>query len=161
VTQEIESLRKAVDAHRDAEKVQTSALQAEVDALEAIQAERVQEQAQTLEEETNRAREAASREARRVGERLILQYRQQVQANLRALREGAQQKYDDAMRSVSDEVRSRFNDRMKELEVKAIEVQSRGSGLRQQIATVAAQVEAVQRVVHQATARRKNLQVQF
>ena len=76
-----------MDAHREAEKVQASTLQAEVDALEAVQKEKSQEQAEVLQAEMARAREAAAREAQRVGERLVLQHRQQVQAQLREMRD--------------------------------------------------------------------------
>jgi len=123
--------------------VQASALRAEVDALEAMQRDRAETQAVTLAGEVSRAREAASREAKRVGERLVMQYRQDAQAQLRAMREGAQKRYDDQMRQVSEDVRSQFNARMKTIEAEATEVHSKSARLQQAVAAASARLEAV------------------
>jgi chemotaxis protein MotB len=143
---EFATLKGTVDRFRESESEQCLALAAEVAALERDAQARLANEALALQTEVAAIRAVSAVEAERIGSQMLVRFREETEVAVESIRASATQRFQLVVDEVAALVSEEFDMLVSSIEQQRSANEERVARLREQVALLAAQVEAVRRV---------------
>jgi len=158
LAKEFSDMRDTMSKFRDSESEHASALAREVKELESAAESRHANEAAALENELRNIRAVTAAEAERMGSQMLLKYREETDSAIEAV----QASFTPLMQELVDEMGktlpTEFDSIMKKVQEKTQANKERETQLREQIASLTVQIDAVRRVqaTHNAMVARQS-----